>query len=199
MTMRGHLANRLSFAALFFCAVFLSGQPQAIAQRDPNPEIGSLNKPDRIEWFRDQGFGLFIHWSVDVQLGVGISHSLVGASDNYTDAFFNDLPKMFGPKQFDPQDWARLAKLAGVRYVMFTTKHHSGFAMFDTATTSFGVMNTPFHRDITAEVFKAFRDEGIAPGVYFSPDDFYWLHKNGKLIQRNVPEVQPMNNPGLMD
>lgn len=199
MTMRGHLANRLSFAALFFCAVFLSGQPQAIAQRDPNPEIGSLNKPDRIEWFRDQGFGLFIHWSVDVQLGVGISHSLVGASDNYTDAFFNDLPKTFGPKQFDPQDWARLAKLAGVRYVMFTTKHHSGFAMFDTATTSFGVMNTPFHRDITAEVFKAFRDEGIAPGVYFSPDDFYWLHKNGKLIQRNVPEVQPMNNPGLMD
>ena len=197
--MRGRLASRLFFAALFFCAVFLSGQPQAIAQRDPNPEIGSLNKPDRIEWFRDQGFGLFIHWSVDVQLGVGISHSLVGASDNYTDAFFNELPKTFDPKQFDPQDWARLAKLAGVRYVMFTTKHHSGFAMFDTATTSFGVMNTPFHRDITAEVFKAFRDEGIAPGVYFSPDDFYWLHKNGKLIQRNVPEVQPMNNPGLMD
>jgi len=197
--MRGRLASRLFFAALFFCAVFLSGQPQAIAQRDPNPEIGSLNKPDRIEWFRDQGFGLFIHWSVDVQLGVGISHSLVGASDNYTDAFFNELPKTFDPKQFDPQDWARLAKLAGVRYVMFTTKHHSGFAMFDTTTTSFGVMNTPFHRDITAEVFKAFRDEGIAPGVYFSPDDFYWLHKNGKLIQRNVPEVQPMNNPGLMD
>jgi len=197
--MRGRLASRLFFAALFFCAVFLSGQPQAIAQRDPNPEIGSLNKPDRIEWFRDQGFGLFIHWSVDVQLGVGISHSLVGASDNYTDAFFNELPKTFDPKQFDPQDWAQLAKLAGVRYVMFTTKHHSGFAMFDTTTTSFGVMNTPFHRDITAEVFKAFRDEGIAPGVYFSPDDFYWLHKNGKLIQRNVPEVQPMNNPGLMD
>ena len=164
-----------------------------------DPTVGSLNKPDRIEWFRDQGFGLFIHWSVDVQLGVGISHSLVGASDDYTNAFFNELPKTFDPKQFDPEDWARLAKLAGVRYVMFTTKHHSGFAMFDTTTTPFGVMNTPFHRDITAEVFKAFRDEDIAPGVYFSPDDFYWLHKNGKLIQRNVPEVQPMNNPGLMD
>jgi alpha-L-fucosidase len=197
--MRWHLRKGSLFVALFFCTLFAGGQSQAIAQLDPNPEIGSLNKPDRIEWFRDQGFGLFIHWSVDVQLGVGISHSLVGASDNYTDAFFNDLPKTFDPKQFDAQNWAQLARLAGVRYVMFTTKHHSGFTMFDTTTTSFGVMNTPFHRDITAELFKALRDEGIAPGVYFSPDDFYWLHKNGKLIERNVPEVQPKNNPGLMD
>ena len=173
-------------------------QPRVNAQRDPNPEIGSLNKPDRIEWFRDQGFGLFIHWSVDVQLGVGISHSLVGASDDYTRRFYEDLPNTFDPKQFDPQDWARLAKLAGVRYVMFTTKHHAGFAMFDTATTPFGIMNTPFHRDVTADIFKVFRDQGIAPGVYYSPDDFYWLYKHGKQIERNVPQVQPVNNPGLM-
>lgn len=190
------------YGSLF--AVFLAGvlctcsQPHAIAQLSPNPEVGSLNKPDRVEWFRDQGFGLFIHWSVDSQLGVGISHSLVGASDDYTNRFFNVLPKTFDPKRFDPQDWARLARLAGVRYVMFTTKHHSGFAMYDTATTPFGIMNTPFHRDITADLFKAFRDEGIAPGVYYSPDDFYWLHKEGKLIERNVPQVQPINNPGLM-
>ena len=189
---------RYLLTAVFLGALCICGQPQAIAQLDPNPEVGSLNKADRIEWFRDQGFGLFIHWSVDVQLGVGISHSLVGASDDYTNRFYNDLPGTFEPKQFDPQDWARLAKLAGVRYMMFTTKHHSGFAMYDTATTSFGIMNTPFHRDITAELFKAFRDEGIAPGVYYSPDDFYWLHKEGKLIKRNVPEVQPANNPGLM-
>ena len=63
----------------------------------------SLNKPDRVEWFRDQGFGLFIHWSVDSQLGVTISHSLVGASPDYTERFFNELPKTFNPKQFDPQ------------------------------------------------------------------------------------------------
>ena len=85
-----------------------------------NPEVGSLNDPERVEWFRDQGFGLFIHWSVDVQLGVGISHSLVGASDDYTSRFFNDLPKTFVPTQFDPEDWARLAKVAGVRYMMVT-------------------------------------------------------------------------------
>lgn len=178
--------------------VLMSMLQPASAQRSATPEVGSLNKPERMEWFRDQGFGLFIHWSVDVQTGVGISHSLVGASKEYTDWFYNDLPKTFYPREFHPEDWARLAKISGVRYMVFTTKHHSGFAMYDTATTPFGVMHTPFHRDITAEVFQAFRDQGIPVGVYYSPDDFYWLRKEGKPILRNVPEVQPKNNPGLM-
>jgi alpha-L-fucosidase len=72
-----------------------------------DPEVGSLNKPERLEWFRDQGFGLFIHWSVDSQLGVVISHSLVGASPEYTGRFFEDLPKTFDPHDFRPLDWAR--------------------------------------------------------------------------------------------
>ncbi len=82
------------------------------------------NLPDRLEWFRDQAFGLFIHWSVDGQLGTVISHSLVGASDDYAHRFFTELPKTFNPRKFHPEDWAALAKLAGVRYVVFTAKHH---------------------------------------------------------------------------
>jgi len=184
--------------ALGLVSALLPLPQAALAQRSATPEVGSLNKPERMEWFRDLGFGLFIHWSVDVQTGVGISHSLVGASKEYTDWFYNDLPKTFYPREFHPEDWARLAKVAGVRYMMFTNKHHSGFAMYDTATTPFGVMNTPFHRDITAEVFQAFRDQQIPVGVYFSPDDFYWLRSQRKPILRNVPQVQPKNNPGLM-
>ncbi|MBV8551652.1 MAG: alpha-L-fucosidase [Acidobacteriaceae bacterium] len=157
-----------------------------------------MNHPDRLAWFRDQGFGLFIHWGVDSQLGSVISHSLVGASDDYVERYFSELPKTFDPYKFHPQDWAVLAKLAGVRYVVFTTKHHSGFCMFPTATTTFGIMETPFHRDITADVLAAFRAEGIAPGVYFSPDDFHWLHDHGITIQRNVPEVSPEHNPELL-
>ena len=156
------------------------------------------NRAERLEWFRDQGFGMFIHWSVDSQLGSVISHSLVGASPDYLDRFFNGLPKTFNPRKFHPDDWAALAQLAGMRYAVFTTKHHSGFCMYDTATTGFGIMHTPFQRDITAEVFKAFRNQGLAAGVYFSPDDFWWLYKNGKTIQRGTPEVQPRNNPGLL-
>ena len=168
----------------------------AFAQRDLPP--GSLNKPERLEWFRDLGFGLFIHWSVDSQTGVVISHSLAGADAAYTNRFFNDLPKTFNPRKFYPQDWAALAKLAGIRYVVFTAKHHSGFAMWDTSTTSFGIMNTPFKRDVTREILDAFRTHDIRPGLYFSPDDFWWLWKNNIDVQRNIPAVQPSNNPGLM-
>ena len=172
--------------------------PILSAQESTDPEIGSLNQPERLEWFRDQGFGLFIHWSVDSQLGVVISHSLVGASSEYTNRFFTELPTTFNPRQFHPDDWATLARLAGVRYMMFTTKHHSGFAMWDTQTTPFGIMNTPFHRDITREVFDAFRAQGIATGVYYSPDDFWWLHEHKIQIERHTEQVQPRSNPGLM-
>lgn len=159
---------------------------------------GSLNKADRLEWFRDLGFGLFVHWSLDSQTGVVISHSLAGADEAYTNRFYSELPKTFNPRKFYPQDWAALAKLAGIRYVVFTAKHHSGFAMWDTKTTDFSIMRTPFKRDITREVLQAFTAQGIQPGLYFSPDDFWWLWKNKIDIQRNIPAVQPRNNPGLM-
>lgn len=175
---------------------FLLSSGLLLAQRDIPP--GSLNQPDRLEWFRDQGFGLFIHWSVDSQTGVVISHSLAGADEAYTKRFFEELPKTFNPRKFEPGDWAALAKLAGIKYVVFTTKHHSGFTMWDTKTTDFGIMHTPYKHDLTREILDAFRARGIAPGIYFSPDDFWWLWKNKIDIQRGVPGVQPRNNPGLM-
>ncbi|MEZ5356562.1 MAG: alpha-L-fucosidase [Bryobacteraceae bacterium] len=157
------------------------------------------NRADRLEWFRDQGFGLFIHWSLDSQVGSVISHSMVGSSTDYRNRFIAELPKTFNPRKFNPADWAGLARLAGFRYVVFTSKHHSGFAMWPTATNEFHIGKTPFGRDITGELLKAFREQGIAPGLYFSPDDFWWLHTNGKTLQRNTPEVAPANNPGLLE
>jgi alpha-L-fucosidase len=157
------------------------------------------NRPERLEWFRDAGFGLFIHWSLDSQLGAVISHSLVGADADYVRRFFVDLPRTFYPYKFQPRDWAVLAKLAGFRYVVFTTKHHSGFCMYDTRTTPFGIMNTPFRRDITAELVTAFREQGIAPGFYFSPDDFWFLHQNGRRIERNTDAVNPDKYPALLE
>jgi alpha-L-fucosidase len=185
----GAIMRRLASLILLSCALLL-------AQRDVPP--GSLNKPERLEWFRDQGFGLFIHWSVDSQTGVVISHSLVGADEAYTQRFFAGLPETFNPRKFEPRDWAALARLAGIKYVVFTTKHHSGFAMWDTKTTDFGIMHTPYPHDLTREILDAFRAQGIAPGIYFSPDDFHWLWQNKIDIQRGIPGVQPRNNPGLM-
>lgn len=167
-----------------------------LAAAQAQPPAG--NRPDRLEWFRDLGFGLFIHWSLDSQIGSVISHSMVGASEDYLKRFTGDLPRSFNPWKFRPREWAVLARLAGMKYVVFTAKHHSGFCMFETATTDFSIMKTPFRRDITGEILAAFREEGLAPGLYFSPDDFYWLYRHGKLIQRNQPSVFPANNPGLL-
>ncbi len=162
------------------------------------PIPGSRNKAERLEWFRDLGFGMFIHWTLDSQLGLEISHSMVGASDDYLDRYISELPKSFNPSRFNPVEWARLARLAGMKYVVFTSKHHNGFAMFRTATTPFNILKTPFGRDITGELLSAFRNAGIAPGLYFSPDDFWWLRQNRIQLQRHIPAVSPANNPGLL-
>ena len=165
----------------------------------PELKQGLDNKPARLEWFRDLGFGMFIHWSVDSQIGSVISHSLAGAAPDYRKRFFEELPRTFNPRKFNPDEWATLARLAGMKYVVFTTKHHSGFAMWDTRTTPFSVMRTPAKRDLTAEIVKAFRAQGITVGFYFSPEDFHWLHVNGKPVTRRPhPGVLPAENPGLM-
>lgn len=158
------------------------------------------NKPERVNWFQDLAFGMFIHWNVDVPLGAVISHSLAGASDEYVNKYIQELPNFFNPNKFNPTEWAKLAKLAGMKYVVFTTKHHSGFCMFNTKTTPFNVMQTPYGKDITKEIVDAFRKEGIAIGLYFSPEDFYFFHKNSIQIGRlQLPEHYPANNPKLME
>src|SRR6185503_18966894 len=68
------------------------------------------NRPDRVEWFRDLGFGMFVHWNVDGTLGGVISHSLVGASDDYFKRYLELLPKAFNPRKYHPEDWAVLAR-----------------------------------------------------------------------------------------
>ena len=157
----------------------------------------NLNKPEREAWFTDLGFGMFIHWSMDVQLGMVISHSMVGASDDYLNRYVNELPQTFDPSRFDAKEWAKAAKLAGMKYVVFTTKHHNGFCMYNTKTTDFSIMNTPYGKDITKQIVDAFREEGLAIGLYYSPDDFYFLYKQGILISRERPEARASGNEAL--
>ncbi|MCK4922441.1 MAG: alpha-L-fucosidase, partial [Bacteroidales bacterium] len=96
-------------------------------------------------------FGMFIHWSIDSQLGTVISHSLVGASEDYSNRYFNELPQTFDPVDFDPYKIAMKAKLAGMKYIVLTAKHHSGFCMWDTKTIDFNISNTPYKKDILLE------------------------------------------------
>lgn len=142
------------------------------------------NKPARQEWLRDLGFGMFIHFNVDAQLGITISHSLVGASDDYLKRYFNELPKTFDPSAFNPAAIAKLAKLAGMKYVVFTAKHHAGFCFWDTKTTSFKVTNTPYKKDLLKEYVEGVRKAGLAVGFYYSPEDFKFLYDHKILIKR---------------
>ena len=151
-------------------------------------EMPSRNRPEDLVWLQDAGMGLFIHWSLDAQLGCVISHSLVGASKDYTDRFYEELPRTLHPRKWDFDHLAELARLAGFQYAVFTTKHHNGFCLWDTQTTSFNIMGTPCGRDLVKEYVEAFRRQGIRVGFYFSPEDFCYLRSQGLPITRTPLE-----------
>ena len=166
--------------------IFITLSLSLTAQKEEydNRYSGNKNKPEREEWLRDLGFGMFIHYTVDSQLGIVPSHSMVGATDEYTNRFINDLPKTFNPARFDAYKIAMMAKLAGMKYVVFTTKHHSGFCMWDTKTTDFKITNTPYKKDLLKEYVEGVRKAGLAVGFYFSPEDFKFLYDHKAVVKR---------------
>lgn len=153
-------------------------------ETDDNKFSGNRNKPERQEWLRDQGFGMFIHLNIDAQLGITISHSLVGASDDYLKRYFNELPKTFDPYKFNAYEIAKLAKLAGMKYIVFTAKHHSGFCFWDTKSTDLNIMNSAYGKDMLKEYVQGVRKAGLAVGIYYSPEDFKFLYDHNILIKR---------------
>ena len=164
-------------------ALLLTATTLVSAQGVSRPKMaGELrNKPEREEEFKDWGLGMFVHWSFDSQLGSVISHSMDFASRDYLDRYVKELPKTFNPTQYDPNEWMKIAKLAGVKYMVLTTKHHNGFCMWDTKTTDFGIMNTPYGKDIVADYVKACREHDMKVGFYYSPEDFAYMY------QRDAP------------
>lgn len=169
---------------LILCFIGLTAAAQNDVVNDDEGSSYNLNKPGRERWLRDTGAGLFIHFNIDSQLGVVISHSLVGASNDYVERYFKELPKTFDPAKFNPKEIAELAKMAGMKYICFTTKHHSGFCMWDTKTTDFNITRTPYKKDLLKEFVTATREAGLDVGFYFSPEDFNFLHSHGLPISR---------------
>ena len=135
-------------------------------------------------WFDDARFGMFIHWDHASQRGWEISWPLVGGifslphGQQVAAADYHGLAATFDPTEYDPAGLARRARAAGMRYVVFTTIHHSGYAMFETSTTEHKVANspaeTPSGRDLVRETVDAFRAEGLRIGFYVSLSD--WHH-----------------------
>jgi len=126
---------------------------------------------DKLQWFRDARFGMFIHWGV---YAVPAKGEWGMFANGWEYDYYEKFAERFNPVDFDPALWAKLAWDAGMRYVVFTTKHHDGFCMYDSHHTDFKITNTPYKKDITAELVKAFRAQGLKIGFYHSLVD--WRH-----------------------
>jgi alpha-L-fucosidase len=138
----------------------------------------------KLEEWQDLKLGLLMHWGPYSQWGIVESWSLCSEDVGWCERSMDDyheykkayeaLQTTFNPTEFDPERWARAARDAGMKYVVFTTKHHDGFSMFDTRLTDYRITApaTPFGADPRADVTKgildAFRQEGFMTGVYFS-------------------------------
>ncbi len=136
-----------------------------------NPAATPSPREETRRWFREAKFGLFIHWGVYALLGKG---EWIRTVDRIPREKYAGLPPKFHPKRFDPDAWAELARRAGMRYMVFTTKHHDGFCMFDAHNTDWKVTRTPYGKDVLAEVTRAFLNKGLKVGFYYSIMD--WHH-----------------------
>ena len=138
----------------------------------------------KLEQWQDLKFGLLMHWGPYSQWGVVESWSICSEDEGWCGRPEEDyigykkkyegLQNTFNPTEFDPSKWAKAAAGAGMKYVVFTTKHHDGFCMFDTKYTDYKITDpkTPFSKNPKAnaakEIFNAFRAEGMWAGAYFS-------------------------------
>jgi alpha-L-fucosidase len=157
-------------------AVDLSKMPQLHETKEQRDE--------RMQWFRDAKFGLFIHWSpVSIQ-GTELSWSRNGKkpldvtndpAGPIDDPVYDNLYKQFNPTKYNAKQWVKIAQDAGMKYMVLTCKHHEGFAMFHTKfRPEFSIAATPFKRDVVKELADACHEAGMRFGVYYSPRD--WTH-----------------------
>lgn len=168
-----------------FAAMAQEGEAPYVPPSDPLVQ-------KKLAWWGDQKFGLLMHWGAYSQWGVVESWSICPEDEGWTQRHghgaenyftykknYENLKTTFNPTGFNPEKWAAAAKAAGMRYVVFTTKHHDGFCMFDTHQTDYKITdeNCPFHTNpranVTKEVFNAFRGEGLGIGAYFSKPDWH--------------------------
>ena len=127
--------------------------------------------PGETAWFRHDRFGMFIHWGL---YAMPARHEWVKTRERTPEAQYDRYFRYFDPDQYDPADWARRAKAAGMKYAVFTAKHHEGFCMFDSQYTDYKCTNTPAGRDLALEYVEAFRAAGLRVGFYYSLLD--WHH-----------------------
>lgn len=203
--------NRSGVHSLLLAAILTTAAIPVLAQEDHAKGYQYPADPlvaQKLEHWRDVKFGLLMHWGTYSQWGIVESWSLCPEDEGWCERrgpfagnwyeykkAYENLSTTFNPTRFNPEKWAAAAKAAGMKYVVFTTKHHDGFCMFDTRTTDYKITGarSPFagnpKSNVAREIFNAFRNQGIMTGAYFSkPDwhcpDYWWSYFPPK--DRNV-------------
>jgi len=190
------MKRTIALLALVFITITNLFAQQHQMSKSYIPPDDPLVKEKLANW-QDLKFGLFMHWGTYSQWGVVESWSICpedegwtqrrgpyGASYNTYKTAYENLQTSFNPTKFNPEKWVQAAKNAGMKYVVFTTKHHDGFCMFDTKQTDYKITSskTPFssnpRSNVAKEIFNAFRKENFMIGTYFSKPDwhteYYW-------------------------
>jgi len=159
---------------LALCALILPALP-AMARDDAFLKA----KPEDLAWWQNARFGMFVHWGPVSLKGTEIGWSRggerrgIGGTGEIPVEEYDNLYKRFNPVGFDADEWVRIAKAAGMKYLVFTSKHHDGFCEFDSALTNYKITNSPFGRDVVKELADACHRAGLRLGFYYSPPDFH--------------------------
>lgn len=179
----------MSFARAFASFALLIALVPAIAQSDsPDPYAHETKaqRDARMKWWREARFGMFIHWGVySVPAGTYHGKRIGGIGEWIMNtakipcAEYQGYAKEFNPVKYDADAWVRLAKEAGMKYIVITSKHHDGFAMFDSKASDWNIVKrTPFGRDPLKELAAACKKHGIRLGFYYSQAQD-WNHPGG--------------------
>jgi alpha-L-fucosidase len=159
LPLKHHAAVALAFA----CLILFANQAKAATD-------WPAADPAAVEHWRSLRFGMFIHWGPVSLTGHEIGWSR-GAQTPIE--VYDNLYKQFDPIKFNADEWVSIAKAAGMKYIVLTTKHHDGFCLWDTKLTDYNIMHTPFQRDVVKELAAACKKQGIEFGTYYSTCDWY--------------------------
>jgi len=150
------------------------------------PVVKETAALDRLQWWTDAKFGMFIHWGVySVPAGTYDGKKIDGIGEwimfngEIPSATYKEYAKSFNPVNYDPEKWVKMAKDAGMKYIVITSKHHDGFGLFDSKVTDWDVVDaTPYGKDLLQPLYDACKKEGIKLGFYYSQAQD-WNHPGG--------------------
>ena len=175
-------------AALSFSTLPAFSAPGHIAEET------EAQREARMKWFVSDRFGMFIHWGL---YSVPARGAWTKTNEKLTDERYDTYFPEFDPDLYDAREWARMARNAGMKYVVMTAKHHEGFCMWDSKVTDYKVTNTPAGRDLLREYVDAFRAEGLRVGFYYSLID--WHHPSFTVDKLHPLRPADEDNPAAYE